>query len=120
MAWMEEEVPDGLTRIEEDPDDMTHPLDDDALTGKVLDSSIQGDEDEELGDGLSKDGDGRPDQRVVKNLGPSEYIKLLQDMGVRGNPKDWVVQYYKEQARPYLINFPASLNLSRWIPFRNR
>ena len=26
-------------------------------------------------------------------------------MGVRGNPKDWVVQYYKEQARPYLINF---------------
>ena len=101
--------PDGLSHLEAEQDDLTHPFDDDSLMGNVHDSTeLMGDQDSKL-NAASRDGHGLPDQRKVNGLGPAEYIQLLKDIGVRGNPKDWVVQYYKEQARPLMISFPGKL-----------
>jgi hypothetical protein len=102
-------VPDGLSVEHIDIDDLLHPIDDKHLTGLGVRSKRDSAEEDakDSNDGKSVGGSGAPDKRLVSPLSPIDYIRLLQEMGVKGDPKDWVVQFYKEQARPYLISFPG-------------
>lgn len=101
-------IPDGLTSYELDEDDLIHPMEDEYLTGSIRDSDGDKDEDTiDSGQGVSAGGSGKPDERVVQSRSPSEYINLLHSMGVKGDRRRWIAQYYKEKARPYLIAFPG-------------
>ena len=115
-SWMDihgmdagEVIPDGLTSYDVDPDDLLHPVEDDDLTGSIqnVDASSEENAAQNSGGGISDGGSGTHDNRVVHTRSPAEYIDLLVSMGIKGNPKEWIVQYYKEQARTHLIAFPG-------------
>lgn len=97
-----EEIPDGLAEIDEDEiTGSLHPRDDPDLAGSAVGVPKRPAEDLKPGDGEERIGGEKRRYR-----GPSDYTELMKSAGVRIDPKQLVMRYYKELARRHLIPFP--------------
>ncbi len=110
MPWLDAcgagegmELPEGMADI--DPGEFEgalHPADDAALSGiandatKALPSSLPQAGARELIGG-----------RKNNYRTPTEYTDLMQALGVKISPKELIINYYRERARPYIIKFPV-------------
>ncbi len=109
-------VPGGMLDDDFDPDSVPHPALDDSLGDEPDEASPGGgaaERESEQGStrgrgamGRAVRGDGRPDRRSVKR-GPAEWVEMLRSAGVRRDPKDLLVRYYRQLAAPHAISFPA-------------
>jgi hypothetical protein len=95
-------LPDGLSQI--DPEELSgavHPADDPNITGVETDYSDA--------DRPDLDATGRETIGGRKNRyrSPTEYVELMESLGVEVDPADLVVRYYRERAIPHLVSFPV-------------
>ncbi len=98
-----EEVPDGLSEIDEDEETgALHPSEDPALTGLSEEAS---------GAEHPGQGGGRETHGGVKNRyrDPKQYVELMASLGVKASAKELVMRYYRERALPHLVPFPVKL-----------
>ncbi|MCP4041787.1 MAG: VWA domain-containing protein [Gammaproteobacteria bacterium] len=109
QAGYGEEVPDGLTSIDEgELEGAIHPAEDDELTGLGTVESDGGGEKSKSGQ--SSQGDkGQQKQGGNKNRyrSPQEYRELLKSVGAKIDEDEIAIRYYRERARPFLIRFPV-------------
>jgi hypothetical protein len=89
------EIPHGLAAVDDDEDDVVHP---------VFDPELSGVGDPPDGTGRARLG-GRKSAGRYRELG--EYGELLKAIGVAADARDVAVRYYRERALPHLVRFPA-------------
>lgn len=116
------EIPDGLVEDEEfggkaEHGMPVHPSEDPSIAGDAAEtgegsegnpSDTEGTQPGRGAGGVGAGGSGQPDRRPITRT-PAEYVGILSALGVKREPKDLVVHYYKELARGRLIPFPAEL-----------
>jgi hypothetical protein len=102
------EIPDGLAELDEDEEDgAIHPAEDPELTGLAS----------------SKPAPPTAAQRAQQGgqkhhyRDPQSYVDLMQSLGVKVTEKELVARYYREQARPHLVPFPARVTRPDAEPF---
>jgi hypothetical protein len=118
-AWLDtaaapvgDQIPDGLSEDDFDPDEVPHPALDGRIAGDLEDDDEEGEGKGEgegesgQGMGRAQRGDGRPDRRTVRR-GPKEYLDLLRSAGVTVSEKELLARYYRELALPHVIPFPS-------------
>ncbi|MEO6323054.1 MAG: VWA domain-containing protein [Thermoanaerobaculia bacterium] len=89
------EIPDGLTEMNEDElDGAIHPALDPRVTGLEGDAST----------GKSMAGDTVPRRRYRD---PAEYREILKSVGVTIPDDELTIRYYRERAVPHLVRFPV-------------
>jgi hypothetical protein len=97
--------PTGLVEVDEDEEDIRHPVEDDELTGAGgLGTGDEGSDDDSVGDGARRRGSKRPRGRVYRD--PIDYRELLRSTGAELSEQDAVCRYYREAATPHLVPFP--------------
>lgn len=104
-------APDGMAEIEDDEfDGAIHPADDPAITGV--------DERWSEAEHPTKGATGRETVGGQKNRyrTPTEYVELMESLGVDVDPRDLVVRYYRERAIPHLVPFPVRESLEATDP----
>lgn len=95
--------PDGLTEIEPgELDGIIHPAQDPFLSGEA-------DAPQEEREGTAVEPQVTPAQQPARGQArqPFEYGELLRAAGLKLTDHDVAVRYYREQARPHLVPFPA-------------
>lgn len=108
--WMDTEgcgagaVPDGLVDVEDDEEDgALHPAEDPALTG------LSGEEEAAAPAPGAEGGRERRGGKKHRYRDPAGYVELMQSLGVKAQPRELVMRYYRERALPHLVPFPARL-----------
>lgn len=97
------DAPDGLAGLDEDElEDVIHPADDPALSGLGYRDA----------EAPSRNSAGRALVGGAKNRyrSPTEYVELMQSVGVQVDEHDLVMRYYRERALPHIVPFPARLS----------
>jgi len=98
-----EEMPEGLSEIEDDEDDpVLHPSEDPLVAGEGGESG-SGDGDEDTSDNAGHPG-GKKSLKRYRGVG--EYRDLIRQLNPRASDEDITLRYYRERALPYLIRFP--------------
>ncbi|HEY3449199.1 MAG TPA: hypothetical protein VGK67_22775 [Myxococcales bacterium] len=98
-----DEIPDGLSEIDEDEETgALHPSEDPALTG--LSEEVSSAEHPGKSGGAETHGG-----RKNRYRDPAAYVQLMASLGVKATAKDLVMRYYRERAVPHLIPFPVKL-----------
>jgi hypothetical protein len=88
------EVPEGLTEVDEDEESgALHPADDPELNGLSEQRAP-----------VRRDVEGGQKSRYRE---PTSYVDLMQGLGVKVEPRELVMRYYRERALPHLVRFPA-------------
>lgn len=103
-----EELPEGLSEIEDDENDpVLHPSEDPLVAGDGANKSDDGKDGDAAADDAAESSD---DPGGIKSLkryrGVAEYRELLQQLNPNANDEDITLRYYRERALPYLIRFP--------------
>lgn len=109
QVWLDTEgcgasdaVPDGLAQLEDDElDGAIHPALDPAITGIEEVSTA-----EQPGEGAGREAHGG---RKNRYRDPREYVALMKSLGVKVDPKELVIRYYRERALPHRVPFPSKL-----------
>lgn len=103
-----QQVPAGLTEIEDDENESIHPADD-PLLNDSLSNPADSQKDASHGADISR----TPNeiQANVDSRGqcrePFEYGQILKSLGLNLTDHEIAVRYYRERAIPYLVRFPA-------------
>jgi len=94
MGQTSRSVPHGLAAVDEDEDDVAHPMYDPALSGTVG-----------PGDGTEQGPGGRKVLAPYRDIG--EYGELLTALGVTADDATRAARYYRERALPHLVRYPT-------------
>lgn len=92
QAGAGDEVPDGLTSLDEEDDHAIHPAEDPEISG--IEGGI-----EDLPAQIDMGG-------LKQDHAPAEYGDLLKSLGVKLTEKEMTMKFYRELAQPMLIRFP--------------
>jgi hypothetical protein len=98
LAGEGEEIPDGLAALDEDEEgEDIHPAEDPELTGLSSSKPAPPTDAQRAQQGGQKH----------RYRDPQSYVELMQSLGVKVTEKQLVARYYREQALPHLVPFPA-------------
>ena len=105
QAGQGEAVPDGMAAIRDiERDGAVHPHDDPDLSGVAAQPDEESSAAERPGPGGQR---ARVGGQKNEYRSPSGYIELMESLGVEVDENELLIRYYKELARPHLIEFPT-------------